>query len=96
MTHEPKIFTGPEDLNEVNWLVEPVFVFSDEVPALETLEFLGEDLKAAREQVEAIMRYMRAAVKAAGAVSSRQAIINHSGLARQTVYDVLPPTNGQE
>jgi hypothetical protein len=77
----------------IAWNREPVFVFETEVDALQTLEALGDQLKAAREQVRQIMRYMRAAVPAARhngeGDTNPQAIISHSGLARQTVYDML-------
>ena len=87
-------FTGPIDIEtDLDWTKEPVFEFETEVDALETLQFLGEDLKAAREQVRQIMRYMHAAVNAAHhngeGKTQPQAIINHSGLARQTVYTML-------
>lgn len=80
---------------EVDWTKEPDFSFPDEVTALTALGNLSEDLNAAREQVRHVMRYMTAAVKAARAVTedgepvTKQAIIGHSGLARQTVYDIL-------
>jgi hypothetical protein len=84
--------TGPGF--EVDWTKDPEFDFAWEVDALETLAWLSEDLKAAREQVRQIMRYMNAAVKGAHAMNEAerptpQAIINHSGLARQTVYNLL-------
>lgn|SRR4051812_10284030 len=96
-----KIFiTGPDTL-DVDWTKEPVFEFVSEIDALETLALLGDDLKAAREQARQIMRYMSAAVIAArtveegGKKTTPQAIINHSGLARQTVYDMLgEPSTG--
>lgn len=87
-------FTGPIDVTtELDWNKEPVFEFATEVDALQALELLGDDLKAAREQVRQIMRYMTAAVRGARhngeGDTQPQAIINHSGLARQTVYDIL-------
>lgn len=87
-------FTGPIDIStELDWTKEPVFEFATEVDALQALQFLGDDLRAAREQVSQIMRYMNAAVRAARTTAEGetqpQAIINHSGLARQTVYDIL-------
>lgn len=89
-------FTGPIDIEtDLDWTREPVFKFDAEIDALETVQMLGEDLRAAREQVRQIMRYMAAAVKAArqveesGERTQPQAIINHSGLARQTVYNML-------
>ncbi|WP_131888787.1 hypothetical protein [Actinomadura rubrisoli] len=91
-------FTGPIDIEtDLDWTKEPVFEFETEVDALQTLQFLGEDLKAAREQVRHIMRYMDAAVRAARhngeGDTQPQAIINHSGLARQTVYNMLGESN---
>jgi hypothetical protein len=79
---------------EVDWTKEPAFDFAFEVDALETLEILDEQLRAARRQVREVMRYMQAAVKGAHSMDEAerptvQGIINHSGLARQTVYDIL-------
>ncbi len=93
-------FTGPIDIEtDLDWTKEPVFEFETEIDALETLQLLGEDLKAAREQVRQIMRYMHAAVNAAHhngeGKTQPQAIINHSGLARQTVYTMLGDSDGQ-
>jgi hypothetical protein len=84
--------TGPDF--EVDWTKEPEFDFETEVDALQALEMLGDELRSAREQARQVMRYMAAAVKGAGAMDegqrpTRQAIIGHSGLARQTVYDLL-------
>lgn len=77
----------------VTWNHEPVFEFATEVDALQTVEVLGEQLRAAREQVRQIMRWIEAAVPAARhngeGETTPQAIINHSRLARQTVYDIL-------
>lgn len=81
--------------DSINWTKKPKFEFATEVDALETLVLLGEDLRAAREQVRQVMRYMSAAVIAArnttegGERVAPQAIINHSGLARQTVYNLI-------
>ena len=91
---EQLVITGPDDI-DIDWTKEPTFIFGNEVDALETLAVLGDDLRAAREQVRQIMRYTSAAVIAArkveedGKKTSPQAIINHSGLARQTVYNLL-------
>jgi hypothetical protein len=89
---ERTTITGPDF--EVDWTKEPEFDFAYEVDALETMETLYNQLQAAREQVRQIMRYMTAAVKGARAMDegerpTPQAIINYSGLARQTVYDIL-------
>lgn len=79
----------------INWLNEPVFEFPSEVDALEMLLALREELEAAREQVRHCMRYMSGAIQAARKVTedgervSKQAIIGYSGLARQTVYNIL-------
>lgn len=83
---------NPTSVN-IDWTADPNFAFDTEVDALMTLETLGWELTSAREQVRQVMRYMTAAVKAArdcgeGPVS-KQAIIGHSGLARQTLYDML-------
>ncbi len=94
---EQLVITGPDDI-DIDWTKEPVFNFDNEIDALETLSVLGDDLRAAREQVRQIMRYMDGAVRAARAVTEDgekvrpQAIINHSGLARQTVYNMLGET----
>ena len=81
---------------DIDWTADPEFTFDTEVDALMTLQDLSEELASAREQVRQVMRYMTAAVKAAGEVAEEngapvkaQAIIGHSGLARQTVYDIL-------
>lgn len=80
---------------QVDWNKEPVFEFATEVDALETLMLLGDALEMDREQVRQTMRYLTAAVRAArqgsadGDKATPQAIINHSGLARQTVYNML-------
>lgn len=79
----------------VDWTKEPAFDFATEVEALQMIEALGEELRIAREQARHCMRYMAAAVQAArkpiedGKPVSPQAIISHSGLARQTVYDLI-------
>ncbi len=91
---EEKTFTGPIDIEtELDWTKEPVFEFATEIDALQTLTQLGDDLRSAREQVRQIMRYTGAAVRAARHTgegeTTPQAIINHSGLARQTVYTLL-------
>lgn len=81
---------------DIQWGKVPKFEFSTEVDALMTLQDLRAELETARRQEREAMRYMVAAIKAAGAVTEvdgvpvkPQAIINHSGLARQTVYDIL-------
>lgn len=80
---------------QIDWTKEPVFDFETEVDALQALEALGDDLRNAREQARQIMRYIRAAATSArngtrqdGKVQP-QAIIGHTGLARQTIYDML-------
>lgn len=77
----------------VTWNHEPVFEFATEVDALQTVEVLGKQLEATREQVNQIIRWLKAAVPAAHhngeGKTQPQAIINHTGLARQTVYDML-------
>lgn len=88
-----KTIAGPWQL-DVDWTAEPEFAFAYEMDALETLEMLAEQLEAAREQQRQVMRYMTAAVKNADAMDegerpTRQAVINYSGLARQTVYGIL-------
>lgn len=78
---------------EVDWTKEPTFEFGTEVAGLMALQDLGEQLEAARQQVRHVMRYMTAAVIAARnngeGETSKQAIIGHSGLARQTVFTIL-------
>ena len=80
---------------QIDWTKEPVFEFETEVDALQALEALGEDLRTAREQVRQVMRYIEAAATSArngtaqdGKVSP-QAIIGHTKLARQTVYNMI-------
>lgn len=91
-----RTITGPDDLypegtEGISWNDEPVFQFATEVDALRTLQLLGEDLAAARENVRHITRHLEAAARAArqgtaeGPVTP-QAIINESGVARRTVY----------
>lgn len=86
------------DINDdplVDWTIDPRFEFGSEVDALEMLTALGEELRSAREHVRHCMRYVTAAVRAAGEVTedgekiSKEAIINHAGVARQTVYNIL-------
>ena len=83
----------------VTWNHEPVFEFATEVDALQTVEVLGEQLRAAREQVNQTMRWIEAAIPAAHlngeGKTQPQAIINHSGLARQTVYNLLSENTDQ-
>ena len=79
----------------VNWIHTPTFEFADEVEALQMLETLSEELRVARTQVRHCTEYIAVAIQAAGKVRedgkaiSKQAIIGASGLARQTVYDML-------
>jgi hypothetical protein len=81
--------------DELNWTLDPVFAFATEVDALQVLQILADDLEAARKQLHHVMRYMEAAVKGAGATVEDgerikpQAIINHTGLSRRTVYKWL-------
>lgn len=79
------------DGSMVDWTHEPAFDFVDEVDALETVAELGEELRSAREQVRQITRYLNAAVTSARQQTGANptALINHSGLARQTVYTML-------
>ncbi|MFC7641435.1 hypothetical protein ACFQX6_10940 [Streptosporangium lutulentum] len=77
------------------WNIDPVFAFETEVDALQVLQHLAEQLDTTRQQLHHVMRYMEAAVKAAGATVEDgspikpQAIINHTGLSRRTVYKFL-------
>ena len=88
ITNADEMITHGIDWN--NWTNEPVFDFATEVDALQTLDVLGEQLRAAREHVHQIMRYVEAAVLAARHNGTRpQAIINHGGLARRTIYRML-------
>jgi hypothetical protein len=86
---------APLNSTEINWTREPNFKFDTEVDALMALEDLGDQLRAAREQVRVTMQYLSAAVVAAGKVReeggeiSFQAIVHSSGVARQTVADML-------
>ncbi|MFB9926004.1 hypothetical protein ACFORO_12505 [Amycolatopsis halotolerans] len=95
---EPRI-VHIDDEQLVDWVSDPVFDFKTEVDALRMLQALSENLRSAREQVKHSMRYLSAAVKAAGQFEEDgerirpQAIIRESGLARQTVYDLLNEKN---
>jgi hypothetical protein len=85
---------GGNDLLRYNWTVDPLFEFTTEVQALMALEFMAEDYRAALKQAKQIMRYMKAAIAAARALPEGerphpQAIIGHTRLARQTVYNIL-------
>ncbi|GAA1281561.1 hypothetical protein [Saccharothrix xinjiangensis] len=79
----------------IRWDADPVFEFADEVDALMTVELLGQELKAARRQVEATMAYLATAMRAArkvhedGRPTSKKAIWDASGLAKQTAYDIF-------
>lgn len=91
------LITGPDNLypegtGTIDWTAQPRFEFDTEADALETLQLLADDLRAAREQERQLLRYMEAAAVAArrgagedGPVTP-QAIINHTGVARRTVY----------
>ena len=91
---------APINSTEVNWTLEPNFDFETEVDALVALEDLGDQLRVAREQVRVTMQYLTAAVIAAGEVReedgkiSFQAIVNSSGVARQTIADMLGRPKG--
>jgi hypothetical protein len=95
-----RLITGPNELyrdglDTIDWTEEPDFKFLTEVDALQTLEMLGADVRAARKQIEHLMRFIRAAAVSArnGTVQdgevSPQAIIGHTGLARQTIYNMI-------
>lgn len=75
----------------VVWGQPATFEFADEIDALKTIDQLGDELRSARRQVEEITRYLKQAIadghRQVGV--SPQALINTSGLARQTVYDVI-------
>ncbi|MFI6308495.1 hypothetical protein ACIBCH_41935 [Amycolatopsis thailandensis] len=79
----------------IDWVSEPVFEFESEVDALTMLDRLAEELDNARKQAEHTMRFLKAAVRSAGELRedggkiSAKALIDHSRLARQTVYDIL-------
>lgn len=89
-------YTGPIQDDHINWTVTPRFDFATEVDALQTLVDLGERLALARREVDELMRYLRAAVPAARVngegITAAQAIIDHSGLSRRTVYGILAET----
>lgn len=95
---DPVVLTGTFDIEtDFDWTKEPVFQFETEVEALMTVQQLGEEIAATREQLKHLMRYMAAAARAARhngeGDTQPQAIINHSGLARQTVYNMLGEDN---
>jgi predicted alpha/beta hydrolase len=76
----------------VDWTRDPFFEFTDEVDALTTVQELGDELVAARKQVEHTMRYLREAILRAHADGTKaEALIGHSGLARRTVYQMIAP-----
>lgn len=83
------------DINDepiVDWISEPVFEFKSEADALVMLQALGDELRTAREQERHCMRYLAAAIQQARSIENRpskQAIINETGLARQTVFGIL-------
>jgi len=83
-----------DDGSMVDWTLPAEFHFATEVDALETVGELADDLRAARRQVDETMRYLKAAIAASATTDEGpvkpQALITHSGLARQTVYDALP------
>lgn len=84
---------APLNSTEVDWTANPNYSFDTEVEGLEALIELGDHLRAARREVEETMRYLRAAVIATRengeGTTQAQAIINHSGLSRRTVYQIL-------
>jgi hypothetical protein len=78
----------------VQWDIDPVFEFATEVQVLQTLEFLAEDYRATLEHARHYMRYIKAVIAQSQNLSpderpKPQALIGHSRLARQTVYDAL-------
>jgi hypothetical protein len=78
----------------VDWTRPAEFHFATEIDALNTVEELADELRSARRQVDETMRYLKAAIAASARTAEGpvkpQALIGHSGLARQTVYDALP------
>ena len=87
-------WTEPTSDVIANWLIDPVFHFATEVEALQALEALADERRAALEQAAHTMRYIKAAIKAARALPDEerphpQAILNHTKLARKTVYQIL-------
>ena len=94
MTEVQKFSNGPDGVF-VDWTAEPNFYFSTEADALTALQDLGEQLESARRQEREIMRYLKAAAHVAripyenGEQTKVEAIINHSGLSRRTVYGWL-------
>ena len=77
----------------VTWNHQPEFEFATEADALQTVEVLSNQLRAAREHERQVMRWLKAAIPAARyngeGKTQPQAIINHSRLSRQTVYNIL-------
>ncbi|UUV34394.1 hypothetical protein NQK81_13365 [Amycolatopsis roodepoortensis] len=80
----------------VDWVSDPVFEFDSEVEAMQMLDAIACELSEARAQAHHAMRFLKAAIRAAGEFEedghriSASAIIDFSGLARQTVYAALP------
>jgi hypothetical protein len=66
-------------------------VFPSDLEAVETLQYLGEQIVLLRRQLAHTMRYTKLAARAAkGAdLMSKNQIISTTGLARQTVLDMF-------
>lgn len=86
------------DINQeplVDWTVDPRFHFATEAEALQAVSALGDELRIAREQVRHTMRYLSVAMQTAhhgcedGTRVAKLALASASGVARQTVYDML-------
>lgn len=90
-----KIINSVDDFDDLSmtaaWNVEPFFDFQDEVAALQVVDLLGEQVRDLRRQIAHTMRYLKLAANAAieQEVTSKNAIVTNSGLARQTVYNLF-------
>jgi hypothetical protein len=97
-----KIAIGPEQIEAAKGrnlirvdrtVANPEFDFADDESALATLDALSKQLTAAREQLAAVTRYLRAAATAAyhtgeGRIEKRT-IIERSGLSDTTIHSLL-------
>lgn len=90
---ERVLITGANDLDDMaRWDTDPRFEFATEVDAIQVLDLLGEQARSLRRQLAHTMRYATLAAQSAhrGDVAmSKNAIIHHSRLARQTVLDMF-------
>lgn len=96
--HEPYIRVSRDSRDErgadgsmIEWTKPAEFDFANEVDGLTTLQELGDELRQIREHEKHVMRYLTAAAQAVRLQhqTQPQAIIRESGVARQTIYNML-------